>query len=126
MQRLKFSSRRVWTLSTLFILLTGCSSVPIQVQNPFVMPDTVEVVIHPEFPDPLPPFLKGRIQSIQVKDEDGNIETILGFSPQDSQLFRLWEEQRELRTEKLINMVCFYRKELEAPKDKRCPDEESN
>jgi hypothetical protein len=90
------------------------------------MPDTVDIVIHPEFPEPLPPFLKGRIQSIQVKDDKGNIETIIGFSPQDSQLFRIWEEQRELRTKKLINMVCYYRTQLDAPDDRRCPSEKGN
>lgn len=111
----------VLTISIFLLLAQGCSSTPIQVRNPFVMPETEEIIHHPEFPEPIPPFMKGRIKSVQYRNEDGTVSTILGFSPDDSQLFRLWEEQKELRVKKLTNMVCFYREQLEAPESSFCP-----
>jgi hypothetical protein len=97
---------------------------PIEVQNPFVLPDTEDIIHHPDWPDPIPPFMKGRITEVQYVDEEGNVKTILGFTPDDSQLFRIWEEQKELRTRKLEKMLCYYRKEL---REERCPqDEKSN
>ena len=104
----------------LVLLLTGCSSMPIQVQSPFVMPETEKVIYHPELPDPIPPFMKGRIKSLQYTDESGVVRTQLGFSADDSQLFRIWEEQRLLRSRKQEKIICYYRKELKAPHAKQC------
>lgn len=116
----------------LVTLVQGCTSTGITVQSPFIVPETEEIIFHPELPDPISPFMKDRLEVFQYKDVEGNIKTRVGFDPDDSNLFRIWLEAINKRTIKLEKNNCYYREMLKAPDDYRCnkhkvvKDEESN
>ena len=99
----------------LAVLTFGCAT-PIQVQNPFVIPETEEVIHHERWPDGITPFMKDRLVTL-VYEEDGITKDITGFKFDDYVLFAIWLEKQETHRESLEQLVCNYRKELQ---EERC------
>lgn len=102
----------------LALLISGCAGVPsIEVRNPFVNPETEDYISHQPWPDTVTPLPKDIIKTVVYQDVDGSEKSITGFSWDDQQTFRVWEESREEHVQLLEKLLCQYRKELE---EERC------
>lgn len=108
---------RIIVIATM-ILLSSCAGMSgIEVRNPFVNPETEDYISHQPWPDVVTPLPKNIIKTVVYKDVDGSEKSITGFSWDDQQTFRIWEESREEHTQLLEKLLCYYRKELE---EERC------
>lgn len=100
----------------ILITFTFSCATPIQVQNPFVMPDTEDIIRHERWPDGIKPFMKDKLETL-VYEVDGETKDITGFKFDDYILFSLWLQEQERYRKGLEQLVCDYRKEL---KEERC------
>lgn len=113
--------------------LQGCGSTGITVQNPFVVPDTVEVVYHPPLPSPSMSCKKDMFKAGWWENEEGEIRPLLGVTPDDSNLLRSCLEDSMVNKHlQWVKLACYYREVTDAPdhplceKHKVLDDEESN
>lgn len=96
----------------ILVMFTLSCATPIQVQNPFVIPDTEDVIKHERWPEGIKPFMKDRLDTLIYQDE-GITKDITGFKFDDYILFSLWLQDQERYRKGLEQLVCDYRKELE-------------
>jgi len=100
----------------ILVLSTFACATPIQVQNPFVLPDTEDIIKHEKWPDGIKPFMEDKLETV-IYEEGGITKDITGFKFDNQIFFKLWLQDQERYRKELEQLLCDYRQELE---EKRC------